>query len=127
VIVLDANVLIAYLEPSDPHHDRAVELLLNAETEHLGISAITLAEVLVGPARAGRLAEAKAVMRDLEMVVVPVTSDDPASLAALRAGTGLHLPDCCVLMAAEAERAALASFDKRLVGAASKLGHAVVS
>jgi predicted nucleic acid-binding protein len=43
-------------------------------------------------------------------------------LAALRAGTGLKLPDCCVLQAAEQAHAGIATFDDRLAAAARELG-----
>jgi predicted nucleic acid-binding protein len=53
VIVLDASVLIAYLDQDDAHYAPAVWLLADAATngEDLAMSPITLAEVLVGPVR----------------------------------------------------------------------------
>ena len=51
--------------------------------------------------------------------------DAPARLAALRAGTRLRLPDCCVLLAAQTAGAQVASFDERLTAAAESLGMTV--
>ena len=119
MIVLDASVLIAHLEVTDAHHQRATEVLLATAGEALGASPITLAEVFVGPARAGQLDRAAAAIEDLQVEAVPLDVDAPARLAALRAETGLRMPDCCVLYAAQTANAALATFDDRLAAAAT--------
>lgn len=121
MIVLDASVLIAHLGATDALHDRAVELLVNAADEDLGASPLTLAEVYVGPARAGKLARAQKAIRDLDVAVVPLDDGAPERLATLRS-TGLRLPDCCVLYAAESAIAEIATFDDRLGSAAKGLG-----
>jgi predicted nucleic acid-binding protein len=125
VIILDASVLIAHLDPSDVHHDRATELLLAAADDELGASPLTLAEVLVGPARHGKLTPAQDVIRELDIITVPLAADAPGELAALRVGTRLRLPDCCVLLAARSSGGAVATFDNRLRAAAAALGLAV--
>ena len=125
MIVLDASVLIAHLDATDVHHARAGELLLTVADEALGASPITLAEVLVGPARAGQLDRGAALLRQLEVTSVGLEEDAPTRLAVLRAGTGLKLPDCCVLLAAERTRGAVATFDDRLANAASAHGMVV--
>jgi predicted nucleic acid-binding protein len=99
-VVLDAGVLIAHLGTSDAHHELAVELLIETADETLGVSPLTLAEVLVGPARVGKLAPAQTAIRELEVVTVALSDDAPARLASLRWATGLRLPDCSVLLAA---------------------------
>jgi predicted nucleic acid-binding protein len=121
VIVLDASVLIAHLESTDVHHQRATQLLLSAAADQLAISPITMAEVLVGPARAHQMERVVGIMRELEVTTVPLTEDSPVRLANLRATTRLRLPDCCVLLAAEAAGATIATFDNRLAEAASDL------
>ena len=50
MIVLDASVLIAYLDGSDDHHEAAERLLAAAIDDDLGVNPLTLAEVLVVPA-----------------------------------------------------------------------------
>ena len=125
MIVLDASVLIGHLDGKDAHHERAGRLLLNAADEPLGASPITVAEVLVGPARAGLLERAATALRQLEVTGVRLEDDAPVRLAVLRADTGLKLPDCCVLLAAEQTQGALATLDDRLVTAATKRGLAV--
>jgi PIN domain len=64
-VVLDASVLIGHLDNNDPHHARAVSLLDATDGQMLGASTITLAETLVAPARAGRLADAQAALNRL--------------------------------------------------------------
>jgi predicted nucleic acid-binding protein len=122
VIVLDASVLIAHLEATDAHHERATHLLVDAADEPLGASPLTLAEVLVGPARTGKLAPARTAIRELEIASIALADDAPVRLAMLRAGTRLRLPGCCVLLAAETAGAQVATFDDRLATAAIDLG-----
>lgn len=120
MIVLDASALIAQLDKNYAHHDRIGEYLLEFSTDRLGASVITLAEALVAPARAGRLDEALALLDELEIEPIGVGPDEVRHLAALRAETGLRMPDCCVLLAAwlaDAER--IGTFDEQLTRAAA--------
>jgi predicted nucleic acid-binding protein len=122
VIVLDASVLIGHLDGRDPHHEKARALLEKTEAAPLGASAITLAETLVAPARAGRLEEAQAALERLGVRELELGTGVPTQLAELRAGTGLKLPDCCVLLAAQRHAGAVASFDRDLAIAAHGMG-----
>lgn len=121
MIVLDASVLIAHLDRADVHHARATTLLLDLADEPLGTSPMTLAEVLVDPTRAGRIDEVHAALDPL-LTVVPWTADAPRRLARLRVDTGVGMPDCCVLLAAEQEDAGIATFDARLAKVARARG-----
>ncbi len=118
MIVFDASVLIAYLDGDDPLHSRAETVLDDAVDDDLGANALTLAEVLVAPARAGRVDAVKDALGDLEIGELGFPPDTATRLAQLRADTGLKMPDCCVLLAAEDRGASVASFDDRLVRAA---------
>ena len=122
MIVLDACVLIAHLDASDAHHDRAFELLQGLAEEPFAASAPTLAEVLTGLARSGGLERAGAALRALAVETVPIGDGDPAELVGPRSATGLELPDCCVLLAAEQIRGGLATFEDRLAAAARERG-----
>lgn len=124
MIVLDASVLIAHFDRDDAGHDRARAWLLETAEQPLAASAITLAEVLVAPARGGRLDTAHAALRDLGVGEVPVPAGAAERLAALRADTGLKLPDCCVLLAAQEVAAdAVLTLDHRLAKRARALGY----
>jgi len=118
VIVFDASVLIAYLDGTDEHHSAAELLLAHAVDEEFGASPLTLAEVLVVPARDCRLEAVQSALRHLEIDELPFPHGAAARLAQLRAATGLKMPDCCVLLVAEDAGATLASFDERLAQAA---------
>ena len=123
MIVLDASVLIAHLDERNPQHERASAALIEAAEQPLAASPLTVAEVLIGPASVGRLDRASAALRELHISEVPLGRDAGARLASLRAGTGLKLSGCCVLLAAQdapAER--VVSFDDRLAAAAEALG-----
>ncbi|MDM4762466.1 type II toxin-antitoxin system VapC family toxin [Galbitalea sp. SE-J8] len=125
MIVLDASVMIAALDRTDAHFRRAKAILRSAGRERLVAHRITLAEVLVRPAGAGK-DDAVASALDAMGVGRLDEPDDPRVLAQLRARHGLKMPDCCVLHAALRDGARLATFDERLAGAARAEGVAVV-
>jgi predicted nucleic acid-binding protein len=123
VIVLDASVLIAHLDARDTLHDQAEEALFGIASTTLAASPLTVAEVLVGPARAGRLDEAVAALRTIGLAEVPLAPTASARLAELRASSGMKLPDCCVILAAETSQAdAVVTFDRRLEAEAARRG-----
>jgi predicted nucleic acid-binding protein len=122
VIVLDASVLIAHLDGGDRHHANTQSLLEANSQEPLGASPITLAETLVSPARASRLADAETALQRLGVDELELGENAPGRLAQLRTDTGLKMPDCCVLLAAQDHDARVASFDTDLLKAARKLG-----
>jgi predicted nucleic acid-binding protein len=122
VIVLDASVLIAHLDANDALHARAEDALLATADQPLRCSPITLAEVLVGPARQDQVGAARAALSQLEVEQIPLRGDAAVRLAELRAHTGLKLPDCCVLLAAQDAGAdAVLTFDDALGRAAERL------
>ena len=122
MIVFDASVLIAYLDSDDEFHGDADTLLADSVDEDFGANSLTLAEVLVMPARAGRLEAVQTALHELEMDELPFPVDTAVRLAHLRVSTGLRTPDCCVLLAAEDHHATVASFDDRLTQAAKLRG-----
>lgn len=121
MIVLDASVLIAHFDDRDAHHAKAGRLLAESVGEPLGASTVSLAETLVAPARAGRLADASAALERLGILELPLGLHAPARLAQLRADTRRKLPDCAVLLAAQEHEGVVASFDAALIDAAAGL------
>lgn len=73
MITLDASVIIALLNPRDPHHEAAAEYLRCSAAEELVIHSLSLAEVLVGRAKSGRGQE---MLTDLEAIGLRV-ADQP--------------------------------------------------
>jgi predicted nucleic acid-binding protein len=122
VMVLDASVLIAYLDSDDRHHAAAETLLAREIDDDVAVNPLTLAEVLIGPTRQGRLDAALSVLAALEIQTLEVPAEAAVRLARLRATTGLKMPGCCVLLSADEETARVASFDKSLADEAENRG-----
>lgn len=120
MIVLDASVLIAYLDESDVHHVQALKVL--STTEQYRIHTLTLAEVLVRPTREGRAVELIDKITAIGIGELERVPDEARQLADMRVSTALKMPDCCVLMAATAHAGSLASFDERLRDVARSRG-----
>lgn len=127
MIVLDASVLIGFMFAQDDHHAAAVALLRNVAGQALGASRLTLAEVLVVPARLHRLDAAEQMLADLGVAEVPLPAGAARRLAELRAETGLKLPDCCVLLVAQSVTGSLATFDERLARETTSRGIEVIA
>ncbi len=122
MIVLDASVLIGYLDAGDAHHERATALLAREVDDDFAVNLLTLAEILVAPTRTGRRDKVLGILDDLGVETLPFPPGSAVTLAQLRAETLLKMPDCCVLFSAHDRRARLASFDERVVKAARALG-----
>lgn len=118
MITLDASVVIAHLEPRDPHHRIATAYLRDHVDEQLLIHPLNLAEVLVGGVRAGRGQELLADLRGIGIRAADRSDGEPLRLATLRVESGLRLPDCCALDTAMTAGSALATFDENLARAA---------
>lgn len=123
MIVLDASVVIAFLA-ADSHGPAARAFFAQTLDDDLRMNELTLAETLVGPARAGRTDVALAHLRRLRIGTVSLT--DPVTLARLRADTSLRMPDAVVLHCALTHGAALATFDRTLAARAAELGVVVL-
>lgn len=122
MIVLDASVLIAHFESTDPHHADATALLMTHATEPFASSVVTLAEVYVGAARAGQADQLHHLLSRLQVEPLDLPASSARRLGELRAATNLKMPDCCVLYTAEHHEAAIATFDERLGARANDLG-----
>jgi predicted nucleic acid-binding protein len=107
LIVLDASVLIAVLDPADAHHLAARVALDEYADGDLRIPAHTLAEALVHPARMGKEGDARRSIAALEIAVDPVDEAVAVTAASLRAehGNALRMPDALVLGYAEVRKA----------------------
>ncbi|MDR1188787.1 MAG: PIN domain-containing protein [Bifidobacteriaceae bacterium] len=121
MIVVDASPLIGLIEAEDAHHRNAVALLAGA-AEPFFVHAVTLAEVLVGPARVGTEEAVAADLRGIGVRVANLGAGEAIALARLRARLGLKMPDICALATAIHVGAPLATFDAKLAAAARGLG-----
>jgi predicted nucleic acid-binding protein len=121
--VVDADVLIAHLDPDDAQHGRATASLEDAAAQGpLTASALTVAEVLVHPTAGGLGERAYAALQSMDLVVLDIPADAATQLASLRARTGLRMPDCCVLLAGARTGGAVLTFDEKLRASAADVG-----
>ncbi|MGH9247295.1 MAG: type II toxin-antitoxin system VapC family toxin [Acidimicrobiales bacterium] len=107
VTVLDAGVLIGFLDANDMHHEAAKDALeaARAAGSQIAMPASAFAESLVGPARRGT--EAVGAVQELikRLPIDVIALDESIALAAaeLRARHGgrLKLPDALVVATAQ--------------------------
>lgn len=119
IAVVDASVVIAYLDANDAHHATAVDLIGTAvgAGDRLVMHPLNMAEVLVRPSAAGLDRQVLGTLMHAG-IAVDDRPDDPVELARLRAVTGLKMPDCCAVHAARRHGARLLTFDHRMAAAA---------
>lgn len=103
--VLDAGVLIGFLDGKDAHHAAARQVLAASldANDTLAVPASALAEVLVGPSRRGpeQVAVVHRLVEQLPVTVVPLDAEAATVAARLRAAhRSLRLPDALVIAAA---------------------------
>lgn len=122
MIVLDANVLIGFLDGDDPHHAAAVDLLERHFVDGFGSSVLTVAEALVHPTRAGRQDAVMASLDSIGLEVITLDAADAVSLARVRSASRLRMPDAVALHTALAMGSKLATFDTALIAAARRAG-----
>jgi predicted nucleic acid-binding protein len=97
LVVLDASVIIAFLDPEDPHHESAVDALAQGGVD-LVVPASAYAEILVHPYRRRRAAHVERLIAELPVRVQPIDADVARAAARLRAQRPrLGLPDALVV------------------------------
>lgn len=124
MIVVDANVLIAFWDRQDAHFSAATELL-RAHASSV-MHPINLAEALVQIVRHGAEERARTELVALGVQQAEASQVDAFALARARAETGLTMPDCCALLTAEELRLPLATVDRRLANVARQRGMRVL-
>lgn len=116
MIVADASVLIAVLDPADALHAEATAVLAEswAAGEPIVVPAMAYAEAMIGPMRAGgeRLRTADAFFGRL--AVEALTPEEARAAAGLRARhPGLRMPDALILAAGVSREATVLTGDAR--------------
>lgn len=120
--MLDASALIALVSSQDAHHHWAMEMFRDTASFDLQMSALTQAEVMVHPARAGQLKKFERVLSSLGLEITPIESNDSFLMAELRAKTSLRMPDIAVLNQAMKVNGSVATTDQKLAQATKDLG-----
>ena len=100
LVVLDASIIIGFLDPEDGLHDACVAALTDHQHDDLVAPASVYAEILVGPYRAGpeAVSEAEAFISDFGIRIEPISASIARIGARLRSQRkSLRLPDALVL------------------------------
>jgi predicted nucleic acid-binding protein len=118
-VALDASVAIGFLDPGDPHHERAVASLRDLDRASLMMPASAYSETLVRPLETGHAGVVERFVDGLRIEIVPMDRRIARHAAELRAEHGaLRLPDALVLATARLREAGLLTFDDRLASLA---------
>jgi predicted nucleic acid-binding protein len=104
--VVDAGVLIGFLDADDAHHAGAHSALsdAHARNDRIAIPASALAEILVGPSRKGASVVAAAcdVIARVPIAVEPLDAEIAIAAAGIRARhRSVKLPDALVIATAD--------------------------
>jgi len=122
VAALDAGAFIALVDSDDAHHDWALDFFIHSTGSELVASALTLAEIMVHPAKNGMAERFADRLSGLHLQVESIDGADSSALAKLRAESGLRMPDVVVLHTALTHAQALATTDESLARQAQTLG-----
>jgi predicted nucleic acid-binding protein len=93
----------------------------------LQMTALTEAEVLVHPARAGKLEKFLKLIGALGLEITPIEESDSSQIAKIRASTSLKMPDAVVVSQAIKVSGSIATTDKQLAKVAKDKGLGVFS
>jgi predicted nucleic acid-binding protein len=124
---LDASALIALASDTDPNHSWALEIFRDTAAFGIQMTALTQAEVLVHPARAGKLEKFLKLIGALGLEITPIEESDSSQIAKIRAATSLKMPDAVVLSQAIKVAGSIATADKQLAKVAKDNGLGVFS
>jgi predicted nucleic acid-binding protein len=98
VALLDTSIVIAVLNRDDALHEAASQAVLaERDRNALAISALTYAELLVGPIRAGGRALEMVERFAAQMRIVDLSPEIARLTAELRTARGLKLPDAVIV------------------------------
>jgi predicted nucleic acid-binding protein len=122
VIILDANVLIGFLDADDAHHNSSLDLIERRFADGFATSVLTIAEALVAPTRVNLADRAQASLRKIGVRMIPIESGDAAALARTRTDYRLRMPDAVALFTALSTGSELATFDTALAAACERAG-----
>jgi predicted nucleic acid-binding protein len=100
LVVLDASIIIGFLDPEDALHEVSVEAVSEHQHDDLVAPASVYAEILVAPYRiaADAVSEVESFLSDFAIRIEPITEPIARTAARLRSRRrSLRLPDAFVL------------------------------
>ena len=113
-VVLDSSVVIALLEPTDPHHLAASKMIEKYQAHEFYISAISLTESLMHPFAKGKGLKIAEQILAVVHQVKPVDSNIAIDAARIRAEKDLGIGDALIAATAASIDAELWTTDRRL-------------
>jgi predicted nucleic acid-binding protein len=118
VALLDTSIVIGALNRDDALHEAASQAVRAERERHaLAISALTYAEILVGPLRAGGRAVGVVERFAAQLRIIDLSSAVARLAAELRATRGLKLPDAVIVATGiRVEAAVIVTADARWKG-----------
>lgn len=127
--VFDSDVLIGFLKRDDSNHAEAVSRVRGAvrDGRRCLLCAVNYTEILVGPLRSGRQGVVEDMLDFFGFEIIPADMALAQRAAAIRARTGLRVPDAYALATVvHAEHrgwpeVTLETFDRRLLRAHADL------
>ena len=122
-LLLDADVVIGALDGNDPHHQRARAMFTEwRDAQHAcAMSVVNLTEVLVAPsADISMLATTREAIAALGVTVHQPNEAIAVEAARLRQRHPISLPDAYCLATAKHTRSTVASFDQKILKAATR-------
>lgn len=122
MIVLDANVLIAMLDPADLHYAGTAAFMRANVGQSFVTNVLTLAEALVHPTGRGEADVNERRFNEFGLRILTVPYDAAVALAEVRHATRLRMPDAVVVFTAEWLGARIVTTDRALATAADRRG-----
>jgi predicted nucleic acid-binding protein len=118
VALLDTSIVIGALNRDDALHEAASQAVRAERERHaLAISALTYAEILVGPLRAGGRAVGVVERFAAQVRIIDLSAAVARLAAELRATRGLKLPDAVIVATGiRVEAAVIVTADARWKG-----------
>jgi predicted nucleic acid-binding protein len=116
-VTLDADIVIAFLDPGDDQHAAAVAELRPrlAAGDELLVGATVYAETIIRPLQQGTDATVDQFLDSVNIAVIPIDRAIARRAAALRAEyPSLRLPDAMSLATAMMTESTLLTLDKKL-------------
>ena len=121
-ILLDSNVVIAFMEDENSNHKSASLLLIDNENE-FSISSLSMTECLIAAYRKGYEYALSSILRIQDLVVGILDLTSPIAILAAKLGAekNLLLADLVILATARYHQLQLWTFDRRLANKSRRI------
>ena len=121
-ILLDSNVIIAYLEPENYHHAVSTAVLLEKDNIYY-LSALSISECLMVAFREGYEFAIESLFRIKQLITTVLWLSEEIAISAAQIGaeSNLKTADSVILATAKYHALVLWTFDKRLASKSERI------